>query len=225
MAFRLTFQTAVWLVATAALLFLPAGTWHWPGAWVLLAEMGALGLGVGLWLARHDPGLLKERMSAPVQRGQQRWDRKLMAALLLLWTGWYVMMGLDVGRHDGSWFPAWAQVVGALGVLLCGWLVFLTFRENSFAAPVVKIQDERGQAVIASGPYGLVRHPIYAGAIPFFLGAPLLLGSLWGLVTAPLLIALLGLRAVLEERTLTVRLFGYADYASRVRYRLVPYLW
>ena len=72
MAFRLTFQTALWLVATAALLFLPAGTWHWPGAWVLLAEMGALGLGVGLWLARHDPGLLKSgcpRPSSVASRG------------------------------------------------------------------------------------------------------------------------------------------------------------
>jgi protein-S-isoprenylcysteine O-methyltransferase Ste14 len=90
---------------------------------------------------------------------------------------------------------------------------------------VVKIQRERGQKVVTSGPYRYMRHPMYAGALLFFLGAPLLLGSWWGLAVAPLMVVVLGIRAVLEERTLIAELEGYGDYAARVRYRLVPGVW
>jgi protein-S-isoprenylcysteine O-methyltransferase Ste14 len=98
-------------------------------------------------------------------------------------------------------------------------------RANSYAAPVVKLQAERGQRVVSTGPYGYVRHPMYAGAIPVLIGTPLLLGSWVGLVLSPILIAMLALRAVMEERMLRERLEGYADYAAHVRYRLVPLIW
>ena len=104
-------------------------------------------------------------------------------------------------------------------------MAVLTFRENSYASPVVKIQEDRGQMTVMTGPYAFVRHPMYAGAIPYFLGTPLLLGSLWGLVLAPFIIALLGLRAMMEERTLDAELPGYEDYAAQVRYRLIPFVW
>ncbi|MGZ8399743.1 MAG: methyltransferase family protein [Methyloceanibacter sp.] len=90
---------------------------------------------------------------------------------------------------------------------------------------MVKIQKERGHRVVTTGPYAYVRHPMYAGALGLVLGAPLLLGSWWGLAGAALLILVMAMRAVLEERALTTELDGYADYAKRVRYRLVPYLW
>ena len=105
------------------------------------------------------------------------------------------------------------------------YLVWLTFRENSYAAPVVKIQKERGHRVVTTGPYAYVRHPMYAGALGFLLGAPLLLGSWWGLAGALLLVLAMAFRAVLEERALHAELEGYTDYAARVHYRLVPYLW
>lgn len=225
MILRLIIQTVLWLATTGALLFIPAGTARWPAAWVMLAEMGILALGMGLWLATRDPRLLKERLSSVVQKKQRRWDKLLMSTVILLWSGWFVLMGLDVGRHGLSQIPIWLQLVGALGIPLCGELTFLTFRANSYAAPVVKIQEDRGQMTITTGPYALVRHPMYAGAIPYFLGTPLLLGSLWGLAFAPLIIAVLGLRAVMEERTLQAELAGYADYAARVRYRLIPFVW
>jgi protein-S-isoprenylcysteine O-methyltransferase Ste14 len=225
MLVKLIARTFLWLTATAALLFVPAGTLDWPAAWIMLGQLGLLALTIGLWLAHHDPGLLRERMSFVLQKQQQTWDRPLMGAIVLLWNAWYVVMGLDVAHNGLSQIATWLQALGALGVALCGLLAFLAFRENTYAAPVVKIQQERGQAAITTGPYRLVRHPMYAGAIPYFLGVPLLLGSPRGLALAPILIGLLALRAVMEERTLRVQLAGYADYAARVRYRLIPFVW
>jgi protein-S-isoprenylcysteine O-methyltransferase Ste14 len=128
-------------------------------------------------------------------------------------------------RFGWSHVPPWLQAVGAIGVALCMLLAFLTFRENSYAVPVVRVQRERGQHVVSTGPYGYVRHPMYTGAVCLFVGAPLLLGSWFGLALASLLVALLAARAVLEERTLADELEGYRDYAARVRYRFVPLVW
>jgi protein-S-isoprenylcysteine O-methyltransferase Ste14 len=99
------------------------------------------------------------------------------------------------------------------------------FRENSFAAPVVKVQAERGHHVIDTGPYAWVRHPMYSGVSLFFVGAPLLIGSWWGAAVAPLFVVLFAIRVRIEERTLMAGLPGYADYVARVRYRLLPGIW
>jgi protein-S-isoprenylcysteine O-methyltransferase Ste14 len=105
------------------------------------------------------------------------------------------------------------------------WLSMRVLMANSYAAPVVKVQKERGHTVVSTGPYAYVRHPMYASVILFAVGVPLLLGSWWGLFASPLLILVLAVRAVKEERMLAAELEGYADYAARVRYRLVPLLW
>jgi protein-S-isoprenylcysteine O-methyltransferase Ste14 len=223
--FRLITQTVLWLAVTAALLFIPASTVHWPSAWIMLGETGAVVLAVGYWLLTHDTPLLKERLSSVIQSEQKAWDKLLMSTILILWSGWFVLMGLDVGRHGLSQIPIWLQILGAVGIPLCAAVCHLTFKENSYAAPVVKIQEARGQTTITTGPYALVRHPMYAGAIPYFIGTALLLGSPWGLVLAPLIIVLLGLRAVLEERALHTALADYEDYARQVRYRLIPFVW
>jgi protein-S-isoprenylcysteine O-methyltransferase Ste14 len=97
--------------------------------------------------------------------------------------------------------------------------------ENSFAAPVVKIQKERGHSVISTGPYRYVRHPMYAGALLFFVGMSLLLGSWWGLVPVLVLAFVFGVRVPMEEEALRTGLDGYDEYAQRVRYRLVPFVW
>jgi protein-S-isoprenylcysteine O-methyltransferase Ste14 len=225
MVLRLIIHTILWVAAMAALLFLSAGTVDWPGAWVFLMEMGGLGLAVGLWLARHDPALLAERLAPPVQREQKAWDKILMAAILLLCCSWLPLMALDAARYRWSHIGFWAQATGALAIFVSVYVGYLTVRENSYAAPVVKLQRGRGHKVVTTGPYRYVRHPMYAGAIFFFLGTPLLLGSWYGLAAAPLLIALLALRALMEERVLTAELEGYAAYAERVRHRLIPLIW
>jgi protein-S-isoprenylcysteine O-methyltransferase Ste14 len=109
--------------------------------------------------------------------------------------------------------------------LLSTAFIMWVFRENSFAAPVVKVQAERHHRVISSGPYAFVRHPMYSGIMLFFVGVPLLFGSWWGVAIAPAFAVLFGIRARIEERALVEGLPGYADYAARVRYRLLPGLW
>jgi protein-S-isoprenylcysteine O-methyltransferase Ste14 len=133
-------------------------------------------------------------------------------------------MGFDA-RWGISHVPLWLQALGALDIALSNYVVFLTFRENSYAAPVVKIQRERGHRVVSTGPYAYVRHPMYAGGLLMFLGMPLQLSSWLGLAGLVLLAPLLAVRIVMEERTLAAELDGYRDYAERVRYRIIPGLW
>ena len=218
-------KTVIWVAIMAALLFVPAGTTWWPQAWVFLLELCVTGVLITRWLYVHDPALLVQRMASPVQREQAAWDRIFMIALMLFFCAWLAIMGLDAVRFRASHVPVWAQVPGALGILLSQYVFWLVFRANSFAAPVVKIQKDRGHAIATTGPYAVVRHPMYAGAILFFIGTPLLLGSWYGLALAPILVIGFAVRAVLEERTLSAQLPGYADYAERVRYRFVPLIW
>jgi protein-S-isoprenylcysteine O-methyltransferase Ste14 len=222
---KLVIQTLVVYAITAALLFAAAGTWRWPQAWVFIIEMVTTGIAMGVWLARYDPGLLAERMSSPLQRGQAAADKAFMMCLFVAWPAWLAFMAVDAVRFRLSYLPPWIQVVGALLILVAMYAFYRTFRENSFAAAVVKIQKERGQTVVSTGPYGLVRHPMYAGGSLLFFGIPMLLGSVYGLALAPAWVLLLALRIPLEERVLRENLDGYEDYAQRVRYRLVPGIW
>jgi protein-S-isoprenylcysteine O-methyltransferase Ste14 len=222
---KLIVQTLVVYGLMAALLLGAAGTWRWPQAWVFIIEMSASGIAIGVWLARYDPGLLAERMSSPLQRGQAAGDKALLLFLFVAWPAWLVFMALDAVRFEWSHLPAWAQILGALLILVAMYAFYRTFRENSFAAPVVKIQKERGQTVVTTGPYSLVRHPMYAGGSFLFFAIPMLLGSGYGLALAPAWVILLMLRIPLEERVLRENLDGYGDYMKRVRYRLIPGIW
>jgi protein-S-isoprenylcysteine O-methyltransferase Ste14 len=213
------------MALTGALLFVPAGTLDWPGAWIFLVEFILGAMLTTLWLARHDPGLLKERMSGVFQRGQVASDKVFMAVILVLWNGWLVLMGLDSKRWHLSHVPEILGVIGAALIPIGFFVVWLTFRENSFAAPVIKIQEDRGQRVISTGPYAVVRHPMYAGALLYMLGTPLLLGSWLGLLVLPLLAGALAVRIPIEEAALRAKLPGYTDYAERVRHRLIPGVW
>jgi protein-S-isoprenylcysteine O-methyltransferase Ste14 len=224
MVSRLIIRTGLFLAVMAALLFIPAGTADWPAAWIFLLGMAAWSTAMGAWLVRHDPGLLAERMAPLYQQGQKGWDKI------------HPLRGPAVGRVVGLYatrrravrLVARADVAVGPGralAALMAYVVYLTFRENTFAAPVVKIQKERGHKVVSSGPYRHVRHPMYAGAIFFFLGTPLLLGSWYGLALAPFMMGMLAARAVMEERMLAAELEGYAEYAARVRYRLIPFVW
>jgi protein-S-isoprenylcysteine O-methyltransferase Ste14 len=225
MVARLIKQSVVWFAIMVALLFIPAGTLAWPAGWVYLAEFGLTSFLMTRWMLRHNPALLAERMAPLIQREQKTWDKVLISALILLWCAWFVVMGLDAVRFAWSQVALWLQVVGALAILVSMRIIFLTVQANTFAAPVVKIQKERGHSVVSHGPYAIVRHPMYGGALILMVGTPLLLGSWWGLAMAPLIVVLLGTRAVMEERTLARELDGYAAYAARVRYRLIPMVW
>jgi protein-S-isoprenylcysteine O-methyltransferase Ste14 len=164
-------------------------------------------------------------LRSPIQKEQSAQDKIVTGLLLLLFFGWFVFMALDAVRFKWSSVPAWLEIPGALGVLLACYIGYLTLRENTFAALVVKVQRERAQTVISTGPYRYVRHPMYAGMLFYLLGAPLLLGSWWGLLWGCGLLVLFVLRLLIEEGTLRKQLEGYNEYAARVRYRLVPGVW
>ena len=176
-------------------------------------------------MVRVDPGLLRERLKPPVQKDQPLADKLILIPVLLLIFGGIGFMAADAARWRWSVMPSSVQWAGC-GLLLAAFLfMYWTMRTNSFAAPVVKIQKDRGQAVITTGPYAMVRHPIYFGALFYLAGTSLVLGSWWGLVTVPILALLLEIRIGIEEKTLRVGLKGYDDYARNVRWRLIPLVW
>ena len=221
---RLLLQNTIFVVAMGGLLFASAGTLHWPSAWLFLVTSALLGPLCGWWLYRLDPALLAERLRPVIQREQPPADKAFIIAFIVAILAWLIAIGLD-RRSLASNVPLALRALGFLLYLACTLFTMWVFRENSFAAPVVKLQTERAQRVISSGPYAHVRHPMYSGMILFFAGVPLLLGSWWGLAVAPVLLVLLAVRIRIEERTLRAGLPGYSDYAARVRYRLLPGVW
>ncbi|MGD0365322.1 MAG: isoprenylcysteine carboxylmethyltransferase family protein [Bryobacteraceae bacterium] len=212
-------------VVLAALLFGSAGTMRWYAGWAFLVIFSEETLRTTRMLARDDPALLAERMKFRAQKGQPLWDKIFLAAMQVVWCGWLVLMGLDSVRFAWSSMPAWLQWIGAAGLFVALRFIHRVFRENTFLAPVVRIQKERGQRVVATGPYAIVRHPLYASAALFMPSTALLLGSWYGLASSTLLIAAFVFRIVMEERELRRGLEGYVAYTRRVRYRLVPFLW
>lgn len=221
---KLLLQNLFWVAGMGALLCLAAGTLHWPALWVFLATIAVSGVGCGAWLAKTDPALLAERMRPVMQADQPAADKKFMLVFGCVSLVWFVAMGLDRRAHASD-MPLALQALGLAMVLAATGFILWVMRENSFAAPVVKVQAERGHHVISTGPYALVRHPMYSGAVLFCIGAALLLGSWWGVLITPAFAVLFAIRIGIEERTLAAGLPDYADYAARVRYRLVPGLW
>lgn len=218
-------QVAGMFLAFALVLFLPAGTLAWPAGWVFLILFFGFVAAISHWLLGHNPGLLRERMRGVIQSGQKAWDQAIIIVTGAVFFAWLFLMPLDAVRFRWSQVSVGFQVAGAI-VLLCSFaFFFLTFRENPYMSPVVRTQAERGQRVVSTGPYRYVRHPMYSGFILFVTGTPLLLGSWFGLPVGLILVALVAVRAVLEELTLREELQGYDAYMAEVKYRLIPYVW
>ena len=207
-------------------LFLPAGTLDWPRAWIFVGVVFVACAWSAAVVYRASPGLLRERFKPPVQKGQPLADKIVTSLLLVAFFGLMIFIPLDVFHFN--FMPKPEPVASAFGLVLfiLGWvLMTLALRENAFAAPVVKYQEERHQKVIATGVYGVVRHPMYVGAVLLMIGMPLWLESDAGVVFAALPVATLVARILIEERFLKRQLAGYEDYTKRVRYRLIPFVW
>ena len=211
------------LVFFGALLFLPAGTLDWWRAWVLICGVTVASIAS---VARVNQELLEERLKPPIQRGQPLADKIIVVLLSATYAGVIVAIPLDVFRYHVLPKPGTVVSSAALVLFAAGWwIVTLALRENAFAVSVVKHQKERHQTVIDSGVYGVVRHPMYAGAALVLLGMPLWLQSSAAAVLALVPMALLVIRIRVEERFLRQELDGYAAYAARIRYRMIPFLW
>jgi protein-S-isoprenylcysteine O-methyltransferase Ste14 len=222
---NLIVQTIVWFGFMGSIIFVAAGTIDYTGGWLYLGEMIAASAVFGLHMMRVDPGLLKERLKPPMQKDQPLADKLILIPILLLIFGGMAFMAADAARWHWSTMPLTMQWAGCALLLAALLFMYWTMRTNSFAAPVVKIQKERGQTVITTGPYAIVRHPLYFGALFYTAGTSLVLGSWWGLATIPVLALFFGIRIGIEEQTLRMGLDGYDDYARRVRRRLVPFIW
>jgi protein-S-isoprenylcysteine O-methyltransferase Ste14 len=222
---NLLIQTIVWFGFMGVIMFCAAGTMHYAGGWLWLGEMVIISVVLGLYGARVDPGLLKERLKPPIQKDQPMADKLILIPFLLIMFAGMGGMAADAARWHWSKMPPSVQWAGCGLILAAIAFIYWTMRANSFAAPVVKIQQDRGQTVIATGPYAIVRHPMYFGALFYIAGTSLVLGSWWGLAMVPILGCLLVIRIGIEEKTLQMGLEGYDNYARRVRWRLVPFIW
>lgn len=215
----------IYLLLFPVILLLLAGDWHWTEGWLFSVIFTVMCCATLLYLYFHDPALLKERFGSPIQEAQQPWDKVLLILFFLGFLIWFMVMPLDAKRFGWSpTFPPWAKVAGTLLLVLGMLILFEALKENTFAAPVVKMQKERGQKVISTGLYAIVRHPMYSGATLLFLSAPLLLGSIYGLVIGFLLIVTIAIRSLGEEAMLKTELEGYREYMNKVRWRMIPFV-
>ena len=206
-----------------ALVFVPAGRLDWAAGWLYVAALIA-GLVVSYRFVRaRNPELIEHRMR--FGKGTKAWDKIWLWLFSPVFLSVYVVAGLDTVRFGWSEMPAWLWPPGlalyAAGTALFTWPMTV----NPFFEKTVRIQTERGHRVIDTGPYRYVRHPGYVGFFGWILSVPLLLGSWWAFMPALAAVALVIVRTALEDRTLQEELPGYAEYASRVRFRLVPTVW
>ncbi len=207
----------------ALFLFLPAGTLAWRNGWrflMVLLPAGTLG---GLYVLRVNPEILVAR--SRIQKGTKGWDRILLGVLFPAMAAVFPAAALDDGRFH--WFPLswWFRGLGY--VLLTAGIGIMTWAQavNRFFEPGVRIQTDRGQTVIDTGPYAVIRHPGYVGACLLFTGIALSLGSLWALIPAGISSLILIVRTRWEDQTLRAELAGYDGYTKRVRFRLIPGVW
>ncbi|HLJ61400.1 MAG TPA: isoprenylcysteine carboxylmethyltransferase family protein [bacterium] len=223
---KLIMSGALTIAIFGGLLFLPAGTLHWWRAWVFLGVVCVATVATYVSIFPGNEALLNERLKGPIQQGQPLADKIVTVALVATTFGLIAFIPLDVFRFRLMGEPG--VLVSSLGLVLFvagWWIIALGLRENAFAAPVVKLQAERHQTVIDTGVYAVVRHPMYAGGILFFVGMPLWLGSYAAALLASVPIATVVARATIEERFLRRELAGYDAYMARTRYRLIPFVW
>jgi len=207
----------------AATLFIPAGRWKWVWGWALVGIYAVWVSANALILIPRSPELLAER--AQRKKGIKDWDAVLMSIVGILTLCKHIVAGLDVRYGWTVGIPLWLQIVtlaiAVLGYALGTWAMAV----NAFFSQIVRIQKDRGHAVVTGGPYQFVRHPGYVGTIAFELATPIMLGSLWALIAGVVAALLVVVRTALEDRTLRKELEGYTEYVQQTRYRLLPGVW
>jgi len=216
----------LYILLFPVILLVLSGDAAWPEGWIFSIWFLVLCYATILYLYRKDPALLEERYRQPGTGNQETWDRYVVYGLLVGFIVWIIIMPLDARRFGWSpLFPLLLKVVGGAGLAGSFFLFFRSYTDNTFLSPLVRIQDDRKHQLVSTGVYGVVRHPMYLGGILMFLGAPLLLGSFYGVIAGLALTILLMARVVGEEGMLARELEGYREYMKNVRYRLFPFLW
>jgi protein-S-isoprenylcysteine O-methyltransferase Ste14 len=205
--------------AMGLLIFIPAATLRYWQAWCFLAVFLGASLSITLYLAKHDPALLRRRLAGGPTAEPMAEQRIIMLLASIGFAGLLVVPAFD-HRFGWSSAPLPAVIAGDVLIAIGFGIVFTVFKENAFAS--ARIEIAKDQTVVSTGPYALVRHPTYAGALLYLLGMPLALGSLWGLLVAVAMAPIVVWRLLDEEKLLARGLSGYADYQRAVPWRLIP---
>jgi protein-S-isoprenylcysteine O-methyltransferase Ste14 len=208
------------LAVPAGLLFVPTGRLDWPQGWAFVVAFGIFLLIYAIWGAFRNPELVQER--GRVASNVKSWDKVIIGNYTALLPVLFVLAGLDAGRFRWSALPLAAQAGGWAAMALAGGLVYWAVATNTYLSRLARIQQDRGQTVVTSGPYHYVRHPMYLGIIVLFLGLPLALGSFYALIPGLLIGILFVVRTAKEDAMLQTELTGYTEYARQVRWRLMP---
>lgn len=207
------------LVLVGVLLFLPAGSFDFPGAWLFIALLFIPMLLIGIVLFTKSPQLLEKRLN---NKEKDKAQKGVVGFSGLMFLMGFVLSALDV-RFTWSTVPLWVTVV-ASALFLFGYAMYAeVMRENSYLSRTVEVQKD--QKVISTGLYGIVRHPMYLATLLMFLPLPLILGSFWGLIPFMFYPIVIVIRILNEEKVLTYSLKGYAEYKTKIKYRLVPFVW
>lgn len=206
-------------VVSLALLFLPAWTLNYWQAWTYLAVLMASIAAILIYLVKNDPALLARRVN---NTESERSQKVIHFLVNLVFVAAEVVPALD-HRFGWSTVPTYFVMTGDILVALGMLIIFFVFRENTFTASTVQVAAD--QQVVSTGLYARVRHPMYFGGLIFVLGIPLALGSWWGLLTFIPLTFVIAWRLLDEERFLVKNLSGYGEYRSKVKYRLIPFVW
>jgi protein-S-isoprenylcysteine O-methyltransferase Ste14 len=220
---RYAVRETMGLVIMGVALFWSAGRIDWWAAWAAIAVMLAWTVATAIVILRTNPALLAERLGP--RQGAKPWDTAILSLLGLTQLARYIVAGLDQRYGWTGGLPLSAQIAALIVCLLGYALVVWATASNAFFSQIVRIQSERSHAVATGGPYRYVRHPAYLGAFLYELAVPVLLASWWAFIPSALAALLLVLRTALEDRTLQAELAGYAGFARRVRYRLLPGCW
>ena len=211
-------------LAVAALIFTLAGTLRYWQGWLFLVVFIGSSAALGIYFIKHDPALIERRMHGG-PTAEKEASQKIIIALLMI--GMLLMIVLPPLDYRWHWSaaPAWLAILANVGIVASFFVFFMVMKQNSYAAATVRVEAE--QPLISTGLYGVVRHPMYSGALLLMSCMPLALGSSWRLLLLLLLptLPMLAWRLLDEERVLKRDLPGYADYCRRVRYRLIPGLW
>jgi len=221
-------NTRAWLglgaviVVMGLLLFVPAGTIRYWQAWLYLSIFTGASVLTTVYLMRNDPALLERRLRGRPTAEKRTAQRLIMLCTSIGFIALLVVPALDQ-RFGWSNVPLGGISAGDILVALGFYLISLVYRENTFTSATIEIAEN--QKVVSTGPYAIVRHPMYASASLYLVGTPLALGSYWGLVPVVAIMLFLIWRLIDEERFLATNLPGYTEYQKRVRHRIVPFLW
>ncbi len=210
------------LVFLGAMLFIAAGSFGFWQAWLYLAVFGLSTLFVTLYLMKYDQKLLESRVAAGPVAETEKTQKVIQSLASLFFMLVFIVAGVDYRFHWSN-VPSIVSIIADVFVAIGFYIVFLTFKANSYTSAVIEVKQD--QQVISSGPYAVVRHPMYMGASLLLIFTPLALGS-WVAFPFPLLlIVTIAFRAIEEEKFLVTNLNGYVDYRQKVRYRIIPFVW